>query len=45
MSYAQYLKALGSNDGSEADLSEHDAQLLFGASSMAVCRNWNSARC
>jgi anthranilate phosphoribosyltransferase len=31
MSYAQYLKALGRADGADADLSEHDAQLLFGA--------------
>ena len=31
MSYAQYLKAIGCADGADADLSEHDAQLLFGA--------------
>ena len=31
MSYAHYLKVLGSKNGGECDLSEHDAQLLFGA--------------
>ena len=31
MFYAQYLKAIGCGDGADADLSEHDAQLLFGA--------------
>jgi anthranilate phosphoribosyltransferase len=31
MSYAQYLKTISSGSDSDADLSEHDAQLLFGA--------------
>lgn len=31
MSFAQYLKTLSARDGADADLSEHDAQLLFGA--------------
>jgi len=31
MSYAQYLKTISCGNDTEADLSEHDAQLLFGA--------------